>query len=197
MTRINLLPWREELRKQRQQAFIAMLALAAVVGAGVWGLGHLYLDGQITHQNSRNALLQNEIKELDVKIAKIRDLEETKRQLLSRMNVISSLQQGRPQIVRVFHELVTTLPEGVYLTSVKQAGTAMTLAGAAESNARISSYMENLDGSNSFQGSKLNVIQVKDANGRRISEYTLSVQQTETAQQADKPAAARGGKHTK
>ncbi len=187
MTRINLLPWREELKKQRQNQFIAMLVAGALAGAAVWGAGHAYYGDLIDHQRHRNAMLQTEIKKLDAQIVKIKDLESTKRQLISRMNVIQQLQQGRPQVVHLFHELATTLPDGMYLTTFEQKGSNLTIRGVAESNARISSYMERLDGSDWLDDPHLDVIQVKDAGGRRSSEYTLRVKQvTPSAEQEAK-----------
>jgi len=184
MTRINLLPWREELRKERQKQFIGMLAGAALIGAAIWGMGHWHYDGLIENQKYRNQVLENEIKSLDARIAKIKDLEATKAKLIARMEVIQQLQQGRPQVVHLFHQLVTSLPDGVFLTAVKQSGRTVTLSGVAESNARISSFMENLDRSDWLADPRLDVIQVKDIKGRarggstnRVSEYTLRVNQ--------------------
>ncbi len=207
MTRINLLPWREERRKERQKQFIVMLVVAALLGAGVWAVGHWHYEALIANQQHRNRILENEIKLLDQRIAKIKDLETVKANLIARMEVIQQLQQGRPQVVHLFHQLVTTLPDGVYLTSVKQSGNTITLKGVAESNARISSFMENLDRSDWLAEPKLDVIQVKDVKSRtansspsRISEYTLLVKQkmpstaaasVKTTKAADKKADAK------
>jgi type IV pilus assembly protein PilN len=157
-----------------------MLISSAIIGVGVWGLGHMHYTGLIEHQNRRNSILEKEIKELDAKIIKIKELEETKQKLIARMNVIQELQQGRPFVVHLFDQLVTTLPDGVYLVSAKQAGGNLTLTGGAESNARISTYMENLDGSEWLDDPRLDVIQVKGADTQRISEYTLRVKLTNT-----------------
>lgn len=178
MTRINLLPWREELRKERQQQFVIMLIAGAVLGAATWGLGHLHFQGLIEHQEYRNSVLQGEIKRLEAQIVKIRELESTKRQLISRMEVIQKLQQGRPQIVHLFHQLATTLPDGMYLTKVAQKGDSLVVEGVADSNARVSSYMENLDRSDWMTDPHLDVIQVTDDKGRRLSRYTLRVKQS-------------------
>lgn len=180
MTRINLLPWREERKKQRQKHLILMLAAAAVAGLAVWAGGHSYYSGLIEHQQFRNRILEGEIAELDKKIAEIKKLEETKAKLKARMEVVQELQRGRPLIVHVMHQLATTLPDGVYLTSAKQTGSNIVLTGIAESNARISSFMENLDASDWLRDPRLTVIQVKDVKDgkpRRLSEYTLQVSQ--------------------
>lgn len=178
MTRINLLPWREELKRERKIQFGIMLGVAAALGVLTWGIGHWHYQGLIDHQEFRNRVLENEIKVLDQRIAKIQDLEETKARLVARMNVIQELQQGRPQIVHLFHELTTTLPEGVYVTAVKQTGNSVSINGVAESNARIASFMERLDRSDWLADPTLDVIQVREEQRRRLSQYTLKVRQT-------------------
>lgn len=190
MTRINLLPWREERTKQRQKQLVLMLAAAALAGLGVWFVGHSYYDGLINHQTYRNRMLEQEIAVLDKRIAKIKELEETKASLKARMEVVQELQQGRPLVVHMIHQLVTTLPEGVYLTSVKQTSNNIVLTGVAESNARISSFMENLDSSAWLQDPRLSVIQVRDDKTRRLSEYTLQVSQKVSQSTVEAPAPA-------
>ncbi|MDN5848354.1 MAG: PilN domain-containing protein [Nitrococcus sp.] len=175
---INLLPWREELRKKRERAFYGMLAASLLAGAGVWLVTHTELNGRIDYQQNRNEFLTQEIARLDEKIVEIRELEATKTKLIARMGVIQKLQQGRPQIVHLFHQFVATLPEGLYLTSINQQGSQITVTGVAESNARVSNYMENLDGSQWLTDPDLNVIEVSDHNGFRISNFTLAVKQT-------------------
>lgn len=186
---INLLPWREELRKQRERAFYGMLTASLLIGAGVWLITHTELNGQIDYQNDRNQFLTGEIAQLDKKIVQIRELEATKKKLIARMEVIQKLQQGRPQIVHLFHQFVTTLPEGLYLTSLKEQGGHITMTGVAESNARVSNYMENLDSSQWLTDPDLSVIEVKDHNGFRTSNFTLAVKQTSPAASGN----AKGG----
>lgn len=192
MTRINLLPWRDELKKERKVQFGIMLGVAAVLGGLVWAAGHWHYEGQIEHQQYRNQVLESEIKVLDQRIAKIKDLEATKAKLVARMNVIQELQQGRPQIVHLFHQLSTTLPDGVYVTAIKQVGNSVSINGVAESNARISSFMERLDASAWLANPKLEVIQVKESQRRRVSEYTLTVQQANPSAEAAGQASAGG-----
>lgn len=177
-TRINLLPWREELRKKREHAFYAMLVAALLAAFSVWLITHTALNSRIDYQNTRNQLLKHEIAKLNKQIVKIRELKATKKKLIARMGVIQKLQQGRPQIVHLFHQFVATLPDGLYLTSLKEQGEHITITGVAESNARISNYMENLDGSHWLTDPDLNVIEVKDHNDFRISNFTLVVKQT-------------------
>lgn len=181
MTRINLLPWRKELKEQRQKHLILALVASAAVGLGVWFAGHMYYEGLISYQTHRNTMLQREITELDKKIVKIKELEATKAKLSARMEVVQELQQGRPLVVHMMHQLVDRLPEGVYLSSIKQTNNNIVLTGIAESNARISSFMESLDSSDWLSDPRLSVIQVKQQQSRRLSEYTLQVTQKKKA----------------
>jgi type IV pilus assembly protein PilN len=176
MARINLLPWREELRKERQQQFFTLIGLSAGLMVAIIVLVHINFAGVISNQQDRNKYLNGEIKKLDAKIKEIEDLEKEKARLLARMNVIQQLQTSRPQVVHVFDELVTTLPEGVYLTSIKNTGAAVELSGFAQSNARVSSYMRNIDNAGWLTGPKLSVIETKDEKGQRISQFVLKAQ---------------------
>jgi type IV pilus assembly protein PilN len=195
MTRINLLPWRKELKAQRQKHLLLGLLASAAVGLGVWAGGHMYYEGLINYQTHRNSVLQREIAVLDKKIAQIKELEATKAKLSARMEVVQELQQGRPLVVHMMHQLVDTLPDGVYLTSVKQTNNNIVLTGVAESNARISSFMESLDASDWLSDPRLSVIQVKQEQSRRLSEYTLQVTQKKKAAAEEsaspKPAATK------
>jgi len=176
MAKINLLPWREERRKQLTQEFARQAVLVAVLAAVFGGYGWYYVNGLIDQQKERNAYLQDQIAVLQEEIKEIRELEETKQQLLARMNVIQRLQQRRPQIVHLFSELAATLPEGVYLTSVQQSGDDLTLEGRAESNARVSAYMRNLGASAWLKSPRLEVIET-DRNDR-VNAFTLHLVQT-------------------
>ncbi|WP_018718662.1 PilN domain-containing protein [Arhodomonas aquaeolei] len=184
-TRINLLPWREAARKRRQQRFYAMLGAAAMIGALIWGGVHMYFAGRIDYQQERNDLLRTEISRLDQRIAKIRKLEETKQRLISRMEVIQKLQHGRPQIVHLFEQWSETLPDGLYLDKLVEKDDSITIDGLAESNARVSSYMENLNGSPWMTDPDLTVIEVEERNGRRVSDFTLKVRETAADNKAD------------
>jgi len=145
MARINLLPWRTERRKQREREFYMLL-----LAAGVSGLLALFaligwMGARIDNQTQRNTYLTNEIKSLDKQIEEIKELDKTKSQLLTRKAIIEQLQSNRSQMVHLFDEMVKTVPDGVRLTSLKQAGDVLTLEGVAESNARVASYMRNID----------------------------------------------------
>lgn len=177
-THINLLPWREERRKKRERDFYGMLGAALIAGVAIWLVGHTHLSGRIDYQERRNGFLEQEITELNKRIVKIRELESTKEMLIARMNVIQRLQQGRPQIVHLFQQFVATLPEGLYLTSLTEEGQSLTITGVAESNSRVSSYMENLHASEWMEDPDLSVIEVQERSGLRVSNFTLTVKQT-------------------
>ena len=147
MAHINLLPWRTERRKQREREFFMQLgaALAAALVAVV--LWWLWMDARISNQNDRNAYLQGEIKQLDERLAKIKDLETVREGLLARKQIIEQLQANRSQMVHLFDELVKTIPASARLNTLKQSGDSMTLEGSAQSNASVAEYMRNIEGS--------------------------------------------------
>jgi len=177
MAHINLLPWRDERRKQKQQQFAVVGAGAAILGALLVLLAHMQMEGLINKQNQRNQFLDSEIVELDKKINKIKDMEKTKNALLARMDIIQQLQRSRPQSVHLMDQLVYTLPDGVYLNRIGQKGPALTLSGVAQSNARVSAYMRNIDGSQWMAKPKLDVIETKDSERRRSAEFVLRASQ--------------------
>ncbi|MCP5143459.1 MAG: PilN domain-containing protein [Gammaproteobacteria bacterium] len=183
MAHINLLPWREELRKQQRSEYLTILGITAAVAAAVWGGVHLQYNEMISYQNSRNDYLTTQIQGLDRKIAEIRELERQKERLIARMQAIESLQTSRPLIVRLFDELVMTLPDGVYLKEITQSGRQVTIRGIAQSNARVSSLMRNVEASQWVTKPKLNVIQATTEDGQRIADFTLVLEQA--SQQTD------------
>ncbi len=178
MARINLLPWRQAQRREQQREFVSITGFSAMLTGILVLYVHIHVNGMIEYQERRNQYLENEIKVLDDKIKDIKQLESTKKALLDRMNVINSLQATRPGIVHLFDELVRTLPEGTYLTSVKQNGADLTLTGRAESNARVSAYMRKIDASEWLANSRLDVIETKEDKVTRISDFTLQAQQS-------------------
>jgi type IV pilus assembly protein PilN len=128
----------------------------------------------INDQNQRNAFLQNEISVLNQRIGRIQELEAMKQDLLARMNVIQELQSSRPESVHLLDELVRTLPDGVYLNKFSQRDRGLTMEGAAQSNARVSDYMRNIDSSEWFTGPRLRLIKTTEVNRRRIANFSLS-----------------------
>lgn len=177
MARINLLPWREAQRKEQQREFVSITAFSAALTVILVGFIHIHINGMIEYQERRNSYLENEIRVLDDKIKEIKKLESTKKALLERMAVIENLQATRPGIVHLFDELVNSLPEGVYLTSAKQSGERLDLFGKAESNARVSAYMRNIDASGWLADPTLNVIETSDQGAGRISTFHLQAKQ--------------------
>jgi type IV pilus assembly protein PilN len=201
MPRINLLPWREAERKRRRQEFI-FSAVGALLAAGVLTLiVNWQFDSAISEQNARNQVLKNEIAVLDKEITEILGLEQQKARLLARMQVIEQLQRSRPEVVHLFDQLVRTLPEGVYLTSVKQTDKRIQLNGVAQSSTRVSSYMRNIDASEWLSDPALEVVETKGA-ATAGAQFTLYANQVgivveeAAAPQARQPAngaAARQG----
>lgn len=175
MIRINLLPHREEKRKARRQQFILLSALMALAGLLVWFIGHTLIAGYIDGQDAKNAFLKQEIAELDKDIAEIKGLREQAEALLSRKQVIESLQTNRTEAVLVFNELARQMPEGVYLKSLKQTGPRINLVGYAQSNARVSNLMRNLEASPYLQNADLVEVKAAVLNTRRVSEFSLNV----------------------
>ena len=161
MARINLLPWRAERRARRQKEFYGLLAASAVVAVLLGFLIVSYYNGQLEGQGQRNAFLQAEIQKLDAQIKEIEDLDRKKAQLLMRKQVIEELQASRSLMVHLFDELVRTIPDGVRLTSIKQTGDVLTLEGQSQSNARVSTYMRNIEASGWMREPDLSIIEAK------------------------------------
>ncbi|MES9833562.1 MAG: PilN domain-containing protein [Candidatus Thiodiazotropha sp. LLP2] len=177
MARINLLPWREAERKERQKEFGMMVLAGALLSAfAVYGV-HSIIQSQIEAQNQRNNYLKQEIKTVEKQISEIRDLDKTKQNLLARMNIIQELQSSRPQIVHLFDEVVTTLPDGVYLDEIEQSGNKVAFKGQAQSNARVSSMMRNIDSSEWLDNPTLDFIESKEKTGTGYSNFKLTVKQ--------------------
>jgi type IV pilus assembly protein PilN len=179
MAKINLLPWREELRKQQNIEFGIMAGIAVVVALLAWGGVFFYYTQKIDFQNARNKYLDSQIALLDSKIKEIQALEQEKQRLLDRMRAIEQLQSNRPLIVRLFDELVKALPEGVSLTKITQQGENITINGVAESNARVSSFMENIKASAWLRAPQLEIIQAQAGGDQvqRVSNFTLRARQ--------------------
>lgn len=175
MARINLLPWRAARRKQRQQQFYTMLGAAAILAVvAVFGI-KMYFDSLIQAQQARNAYLQTEITAVEAKIKEIEELDRKRASLLQRKQVIEQLQASRSQMVHLFDELVRTIPEGVRLNSIKQAGDLLTLEGLAQSNARVSSYIRALEGSGWMARPDLSIIEAKGADRNMPYIFNLKV----------------------
>lgn len=194
MPRINLLPWRDELRKRREKEFIVTAVIAALM-MGVVVLGvHLHYESRVAYQEQRNTFIETETKSLDKKIEEIANLKKERDSLIARTQVIQSLQSGRPEIVHVFDELVTTLPDGVYYTKVAQKGRGLNLQGVAQSNARVASLMRSLESSKWFVNPAL--IEIKDDTAKdaavRLSSFILNVKQASRQKKAAEQESSGG-----
>lgn len=176
MPRINLLPWREQERKVRRREFMVAAAGAVIAAVVVAGVGKVVYSSWIDAQTEKNNLLKKEIVKLDSQIADIQDLENRKQRLVARMQIIEKLQRKRPEIVHLFDELVRTVPDGVYLTSIRQIPPRkLEIHGVAQSSTRVSTFMRNIDSSTYMDNPELQVVEAaKDvASG---SNFTLTAE---------------------
>lgn len=180
MTHINLLPWREARRKEREREFTVMAGGATVLAAVIVFYVHIQISGMIENQEARNNLLTQETTALDKKISEIKSLEAEKSRLLARMSVIQDLQLSRPGVVHLFGELATTLPEGVHYTTIKQQDAALTVGGIAQSNARVSTLMRNLENSPWLEKPVLDVIETTEKDKARTTRFILRANQKQS-----------------
>jgi type IV pilus assembly protein PilN len=184
MPRINLLPWREEQRRERKLAFLVALGGGTIAAVLVASALYLLMGSMVDAQNRRNEMLRGEIKLLDKQIEEINDLENAKQKFIARMEIIEKLQRSRPQIVHVFDEIVRTLPDGVYLTGVKQTDKKLKFEGVAQSSTRVSAFMRNIDSSEWLKNPELEVVESGKAAGG--SSFTLYADEV-TASAPDEP----------
>ncbi|TVS12686.1 MAG: pilus assembly protein PilN [Wenzhouxiangella sp.] len=166
MSRINLLPWRETQRQERQRNFVILVAVVAVAAAGAVFGANQWMGGIIDGQEARNNFLRSEIRSLDREIAQIEDLERTRDNLVSRKNVIERLQANRSLMVHLFNQIAQTVPEGITLNSVRQTGSDLTIIGTTESETRVSEYMRRIENADWLRNPELRIIQV-EARDRR------------------------------
>ncbi|HMX16228.1 MAG TPA: PilN domain-containing protein [Rhodocyclaceae bacterium] len=190
MIRINLLPHREEKRKARRQQFYALGGLIVVLAGLIWFLGYTIINGYIAAQEETNGFLKKEIAVLDKEIDEIKRLKEQTDSLLSRKRIIESLQANRTETVHLFNELARQTPEGVFLKSLKQQGSKITINGFAQSNARVSTLMRDLEASPLLERPDLQEIKATTVNNRRMSEFALTVQITRQTTDDDKKGGA-------
>src|SRR5512137_1755090 len=190
MPRINLLPWREAERKRKRQEFLLSLGAALATAALVALLGRWQMSAAIAHQQDRNTVLQQEIANLDKQIEEINGLDAQKRRLLARMEIIERLQRSRPEIVHVLDEIVRVLPEGVYLTYLKQTGDRLEFRGVAQSSTRVSSFMRNIDASQWLADPTLQIVETRAKDSTGGASFTLFATQRHQASAEDNPAEA-------
>lgn len=183
--KINLLPWREQLREEKKQEFINVLVGVLVfAGVIVFAVDRFY-NGSIDDQNARNKFISDEIAVLESRIDEIKLLQQKRAELLARMKVIQELQGNRPIIVRLFDELARQLSDRVFFTALTYKGQKLDIRGVAESNNRISSQLRNFDESDWFTGPNVTEINADPSFGPQASQFSLSVQQTTPPSTAD------------
>lgn len=196
MPRINLLPWRDEERKERKLKFLVALGGAAIAAFATAFIGYLLMDSMVGAQQARNARLNEEIAELDKQIEKINSLEADKARFIARMEVIEKLQRSRPEIVHIFDEITKQIPDGVYLTAITQQAGRIKFEGIAQSSTRVSAFMRNIDGSSYLKDPELEVVETKknDAVG---ATFVLFARQAGMAEEAEPAATTKGKSRSK
>jgi len=177
MANINLLPWREAQRRERNRTTMMICVGMWIVAGLVVLAGKMVMDGRIDHQESRNAYLNQEINALSKVIEEIEDLKDKRDALLARMEVIQTLQKNRSQIVHVFDDLVNKLPKGVYYDTINKDNNQFRIDGKAQSNGRVSALMRSLDASDWFANASLKVVDVVDQNGTSVSKFDVAVKE--------------------
>ena len=183
MPRINLLPWRDEERKERKLKFLVALGAAAVAAFLAAFVGYLMMDSMVSAQKKRNAKLTAEIAELDKQIEKINSLEADKARFIARMEVIEKLQRSRPEIVHIFDEITKQIPDGVYLTAITQTGGTVKFEGVAQSSTRVSAFMRNIDSSSWLKDPELDIVETKK-NTTGGASFVLTARQSGVADEA-------------
>ncbi|MAS61673.1 MAG: pilus assembly protein PilN [Gammaproteobacteria bacterium] len=163
MMHINLLPWRERLREERRREFLTIMMGFVIIAGGLVFLVDRYFNGEITMQQARNVFVRAEITLLDTQVAEINHLRQQKEDIRARMNVITDLQGTRPVIVRIFDEMVRTLPDGIFYEQVQRIEDVIAVEGIAESSARITELMRNLDDSEWFKATDLSEFSVVES----------------------------------
>ena len=197
MARINLLPWRDELRRKREKHFYiaAGIAVALMIGV-IYGID-VKLQQDIDYQEGRNKFLMEQTRLLDKKLKSIRDLDEKKQNMIARMEIITQLQASRPEVVHLFDELVRTIPEGVYYKEIIQEGKSISVSGVAQSNAFVSKLIRNLNASDWLDGADLEEIVSSSAQGGndllRLAQFKLKVNQTRKSGPDEKQASDEDG----
>jgi type IV pilus assembly protein PilN len=193
VARINLLPWREAERKRRQREFLAMAAACATATLVIGLAIHMQIGHLIDGQQARNDFLRREISEINRQIREIQELEQTKANLLTRMDVIQQLQQSRPREVRLFDELLSAVPQSVVLTRIEQRGTEVIIEGRAQSNARVSALMRNIEASPWIGDPRLLLIEHRDKTGTGLSHFRMQLHQETPSEGQESEARAGGG----
>jgi len=178
MARVNLLPWRDWERKRRRQRFVFLMLLSLVIGVAIVVWATQMVNSAVAGQQTRNDYLRRQVAQLNKKIRTINDLKKTRQSLLTRMNVIERLEQSRPLIVHLFDQLTRTVPDSVYLTSVKNSEGSLTIQGVAQSPAGVSAYMRNIGNSKWLGAPSLQVVRTSNVKGNGHSTFTVTTKMT-------------------
>ena len=195
MARINLLPWREQLREERKRKFLAALAGCVVLALGLIFLADMLLNAAISNQNARNQFIRQEIAVLESRIKEINELQAQRQQLIERMKIIQDLQLNRPVIARLFDQMTRTLPDGLYYESAKMEGKTITISGSAESNNRVSELMRNMEASEWLANATLSQVKLKTAGELdQANDFLLTVQQARPDETDEAATVAQGGR---
>jgi type IV pilus assembly protein PilN len=191
MARINLLPWREQLREERKKRFGVALVFSALIAFALVFLGDRMLNGAIDNQVARNEFIRGEIAVLDARIAEIKELQAKRQQLIERMNIIQNLQLNRPVIARIFDQLTRTLPDGLYFEKASMVGNTISVLGSAESNNRVSELMRSMEASDWLSNATLTQVKLTTAGElEQANNFMLTVQQSRP-QSAEEQGAAQ------
>jgi len=185
MAKINLLPWREAYRQDKKKEFISILIGVLILAGLIAYLWVSSVQSSISDQRARNRLLQTEISALEKQVSEIQDLKSRRDELLNRMRVIQDLEGTRPVIVRVFDEMVRSIPEGVFLNAMSREGDVISLQGVAESNNRVSSFMRNLDESDWFAAPNLNAVTAAPEQGEQANSFNMTVRVSAPSDKSD------------
>ena len=175
MARINLLPWREEQRRDRQHHFLSMLLVTAVLGIILVFLVGTVYNQKINHQNFRNELVKKEIRKLEIRIKRIDELERTRERLISRKQVIERLQASRSMTVEMLDNLARSIPVGVTLNTIRQQGPTLSMTGSSQSNARVSAYLRELETNSLFLNPQLDFVRSASKPDTAIEPYQFSI----------------------
>ena len=196
MAKINLLPWRDARRKEQNKEFGVLAGVAAGVGVVLVAMGQIAVNNAISGQQARNTYMDQQIAELDKEIKEIAEIETQRAKLLQRLNTIESLQSNRTEVVHLFDEVVQAIPDGLYLTGLRQAGTAITLDGVAESNTRVTDLTRNIKKSRWLVNPEIGQVVSKEVDFVRAANFTMKLGQVNPDKSAEDPAASKkkGGK---
>lgn len=192
MARINLLPWREELRRERNKTFFVTMGVLGALGFGIVFLVDMQVNAQLEAQVQRNQFVQQQEKELEAKIAEIDALKEKRTELESRVRIIQDLQGDRSVVVRLFDEIARQTPDGVFLKKVDRIGARFKIEGVAEANNRISNMMRNLEQSPWFKDANLESVVTDDSKSSSTFDLVVNEESTDDEKKSKNKKGTKG-----